>query len=46
MFNRLYLNVGFEYYQHKGSLKLGGGGENNYADVNFMLANASLKFEF
>jgi hypothetical protein len=45
-FERLSLNVGFEYYQHKGALKLGGNGENNYADVNFMLANAAIKFEF
>jgi hypothetical protein len=46
VFDRLSLSCGFEYYQHKGALKLGGNGENNYADVNFMLANAALKLEF
>ena len=45
-FDWMSMNVGFEYYQHKGSLKLGGNGENNFADVNFMLANAAFKFEF
>ncbi len=37
------LEAGFEYYTHKGSLKLGGGGEGSYADFNYYVANAALK---
>ncbi len=36
------LDLGFEYYSHQGSLKLGGGGEAAYADFNYWLANASV----
>lgn len=36
------LEAGFEYYQHAGSLKLGGGGENGYADFDYFAANAAL----
>lgn len=35
--------LGFEYYSHAGSLKLGGGGEGAYADFNYYLANAAMK---
>lgn len=35
--------VGFEYYTHAGSLKLGGGGEGSYADFNYYVANAGMK---
>jgi hypothetical protein len=37
------LDLGFEYYTHKGSLKIGGGGEGNYADFDYWVANAALK---
>lgn len=36
------LDAGFEYYIHKGSLKLGGDGLANYADITSYLLNASL----
>ena len=35
-----------EYYTHQGGLKLGGNGENGYANGSLMLANAALKFEY
>lgn len=37
------LETGFEYYTHKGDLKLGGGGEDNFADFDYWVANAALK---
>ncbi len=37
------LETGFEYYTHAGSLKLGGGGEGDYANFNYYVANAALK---
>lgn len=37
------LEAGFEYYTHAGSLKLDGGGEGDYADFNYYVANAALK---
>lgn len=37
------LETGFEYYTHQGDLKLGGGGEDNFADFDYWVANASLK---
>jgi len=36
------VNAGFEYYTHQGALKLGGGGEGNYADFNYYMINAAL----
>ncbi len=36
------LDAGFEYYIHKGSLKLGGDGLGDYADITSFLLNASL----
>ncbi len=36
------LEAGFEYYQHAGDLKLGSGGEGDYSDFNFMVANAGI----
>jgi hypothetical protein len=39
------LEAGFEYYTHAGSLKLGGGGEDAYADFHALLANAALNVE-
>jgi Protein of unknown function (DUF3570) len=35
--------AGFEYYTHQGSLKLGGGGEQAFADFDYWVANAALK---
>jgi Protein of unknown function (DUF3570) len=35
--------AGFEYYTHQGSLKLGGGGEDKFADYDYYTANAALK---
>ncbi|MEQ1557670.1 MAG: DUF3570 domain-containing protein [Methyloglobulus sp.] len=37
------LEAGFEYYTHQGSLKLGGGGEQAFADFDYWVANAALK---
>ncbi len=37
------LQTGFEYYTHQGGLKLGGGGEGEYADFDYWVANAALK---
>jgi Protein of unknown function (DUF3570) len=37
------LQTGFEYYTHQGSLKLGGGGEQDFADFDYWVANAALK---
>ncbi len=41
----LELQAGAEYYTHEGSLKLGGNGENNYADFDGYLVNAALKVD-
>lgn len=37
------LETGIEYYTHQGRLKLGGGGEDNFADFDYWVANAALK---
>ncbi|MEQ1557665.1 MAG: DUF3570 domain-containing protein [Methyloglobulus sp.] len=37
------LDTGIEYYTHQGALKLGGGGEADFADFDSWVANASLK---
>ena len=37
--------VGYSYFEHSGSLKWGGGGEGSYADFNWWLVSASLKFD-
>ncbi|NOS75559.1 MAG: DUF3570 domain-containing protein, partial [Methyloglobulus sp.] len=37
------LETGFEYYAHQGALKLGGGGEADFADFDYWVANAALK---
>ncbi len=39
----LTLETGFEYYTHQGGLKLGGGGEEAYANYDYWVANAALK---
>ncbi|MBK8816646.1 MAG: DUF3570 domain-containing protein [Methylococcaceae bacterium] len=39
----LSLEAGFEYYTHQGSLKMGGGGEDSFADFDYWVANAALK---
>ncbi len=41
----LSLEMGFEYYTHQGSLKLGGGGEDSFADFSGYSANAALKVD-
>ncbi|MEO8134386.1 MAG: DUF3570 domain-containing protein, partial [Betaproteobacteria bacterium] len=41
----LTFKLGYEYYRHAGNLKWGGNGEGAYADFNFHLVNASLKFD-
>lgn len=38
------LQAGFEYYTHQGNLKLGGGGENPYADYNYYVVTGGLNF--
>lgn len=35
--------TGFEYYSHSGSLMIGGGGEGDYSNFDYYVANASLK---
>ncbi len=35
--------AGFEYYTHQGDLKLGGGGEQAFADFAYWVTNAALK---
>lgn len=37
------LEAGFEYYTHQGGLKLGGGGEQAFADFDYWVANAAMK---
>ena len=37
--------LGYAYFEHSGNLKWGGGGEGAYADFNWWLVNASLKFD-
>lgn len=39
-------DAGFEYYTHQGSLKIGGGGEPDYADFDYWVANGSVSVEF
>ena len=39
------LDAGFEYSTHKGSLKLGGGGEHSFADITSYLLHAGLHME-
>lgn len=36
------LDAGFEYYTHKGSLNMGSGGEDDYADFNYYLVSGAL----
>jgi hypothetical protein len=36
-------DLGYEYYTHQGSLKLGSGGEGDYADFDFWSVNGALK---
>lgn len=40
------LELGAEYYTHKGSLKIGGGGEGDYANFDSYQASAGLKVDF
>ena len=39
------LNAGFEYFSHQGSLKLGGGGVDDYADIDSFLVSGSLEVD-
>ena len=39
------LDLSYEYYLHKGSLKLGGGGEGSYADFHSSLVTAGLSMD-
>lgn len=41
----LTLEAGFEYYTHRGGLKIGGSGEDSYADFNYYTVNAALKVD-
>lgn len=40
------LDLGYEYYLHAGSLKLGGGGEGSYADFHYSTITATLNVAF
>ncbi|QSA97034.1 DUF3570 domain-containing protein [Methylococcus sp. EFPC2] len=45
-FNRgIRLDLGVEYYTHQGDLKLGGGGESDYADFSYWMTNARLNID-
>jgi len=37
------LDLGYEYYTHQGGLKLGGGGEGDYADFDYWVVNGALR---
>lgn len=39
------LDLGFEYYTHQASLRIGGGGENNFNNFDSWNANATLKVD-
>jgi hypothetical protein len=41
----LSLEMGFEYYTHQGDLRIGGGGEADFADFSAYSANAALKVD-
>jgi len=36
------MELGYEYYAHKSSLELGGGGTGSYTDFNYFVANAAI----
>lgn len=42
----LTLEAGFDYTLHEGALKLGGGGEDSFADYDYWVANAALSIDF
>ena len=45
-FNRgIRLEIGAEYYSHQGDLKLGGGGESDYADFDYWMTHANLNVD-
>ncbi|MDD1620575.1 MAG: DUF3570 domain-containing protein [Methylococcaceae bacterium] len=45
-FNRgIRLELGMEYYSHQGNLKLGGGGESDYADFSYWMTHAGLSID-
>ncbi len=39
------LETGMEYYTHEGGLKLGGGGETDYADFDYLTFNVGLRVD-
>jgi hypothetical protein len=43
--NGVSLEAGGEYYTHEGGLKLGGGGEGDYADFDYYVLNIGLKVD-
>ncbi len=43
--NGVSLEGGAEYYEHGGDLKLGGGGEDAYADFDYYVVNLALKID-
>ena len=40
------MELGYEYYTHKGALELGGGGTADYADFHYYVANATLRVNY
>jgi hypothetical protein len=45
-FNRgIRLELGVDYYTHQGDLKLGGGGESDYADFSYWMTHANLNVD-
>lgn len=43
--NGISLDLGIEYYSHQGALKLGGGGEDDFADFDAYIAQAGLAID-
>ncbi|PSJ18129.1 DUF3570 domain-containing protein [Nitrosomonas supralitoralis] len=39
------LEAGFEYYTRASSMQIGGGGSNSFADFDYYVANAAIKFD-
>jgi len=42
----VFVQAGLEYYSHAGAMKLGGGGERDFANLNFYLLNLMMKVDF
>lgn len=45
-FDKLRIEVSFEYYQHKAEFKLGGDTQSDFADFSYSLVTAGIRYEF